>query len=64
VNVDRSICSEARQSRLAVPMSLVTTLKLRACGWRMRRSNALPCDWLRYRYFGSGVRLNGFSENP
>jgi len=46
-------------------MSPVITAKpsrLRIAYWS--RSNALACDGLRYRYFGSGVRLKGFSANP
>jgi hypothetical protein len=47
---------------LPVPMSPVTTRKpsrRRMAYWRS--SKALACDSLLKRYFGSGVRLNGFS---
>ena len=67
VNVLRSICSsKARHTVvLPVPMSPVTTMKpsrrrMAYCS----RSNASPCDCPRYRNFGSGVRLKGFSTNP
>ena len=62
-----SICSSsARHSVvLPVPMSpVMTTNPSRRAMAYCSSSNALACDSLRYRYFGSGVRLKGFSAKP
>jgi hypothetical protein len=67
VNVFRSTCSRmARQSVvLPVPMSpVITTKPSRRRIAYCSNSNAFACDALLKRYFGSGVRLNGFSVNP
>ena len=44
------------------PVTTTNPSRRRMAYWSS--SNALACDSLRYRYFGSGVRLNGFSRNP
>ena len=67
MKVRRSSCPRIARQRVVFPVPMSPVMTTKPSRRRMaycNRSNALPCDSLLKRYFGSGVKLKGFSVKP